>query len=81
MYTENQTCKNDLQNTLPHKSSNVNNHKKNDFSISTSYKDDFESLIHSLKIAIDQINCSDYSKKSLGRFKERVERILSDIKD
>lgn len=35
----------------------------------------FKKLLMHIKEAIDEINSSDYSKKSLGRFKEKIEKI------
>ena len=58
--------------------------KKNENTINEeyiNYKALYIFLIDSLKNAVLEINSSDYSKKSLGRFKDKVERLLYKCKD
>lgn len=52
------------------------NNDKNNIEDNIDYKKLYIRLVSKVKEAVDIINASDYSKKSLGRFKERVERIV-----
>ena len=45
------------------------------------YKALYTFLIDSLKNSVLEVNSSDYSKKSLGRFKDKVERLLYKCND
>ncbi|KYH35441.1 hypothetical protein CLTEP_06170 [Clostridium tepidiprofundi DSM 19306] len=40
------------------------------------FKKAYIELLTKLQTAVNNINASDYSKKSLGRFKEKVEKIV-----
>jgi len=40
------------------------------------FKKAYIELLTKLQTVVDNINASDYSKKSLGRFKEKVEKIV-----
>lgn len=40
------------------------------------YRELYTSLKDDLTSAVLEVNSSDYSKKSLGRFKDKVERLL-----
>lgn len=42
----------------------------------TNYKKAYEDLVCKIKKEVTKINASDYSKKSLGKFKEKIEKIL-----
>jgi len=58
--------------------------KKNENTIkeeNINYKAMYTFLIDGLKNAVLEVNSSDYSKKSLGRFKDKVERLLYNCKD
>jgi predicted DNA-binding ArsR family transcriptional regulator len=44
--------------------------------IDDKYKKLYIRLVNSLKDAVNIINASDYSKKSLGQFKEKVEKMV-----
>lgn len=90
MYFKNQNLKNDLHTANTKNNTKDSLTKSNTPSFKESkerakiaedliYIDTLSSLVSSLKSAVDEINSSDYSKKSLGRFKERIERILSDL--
>ena len=56
---------------------NQNNIKEEDIN----YKVLYTFLIEGLKKAVLEVNSSDYSKKSLGRFKDKVETLLYNCKD
>lgn len=56
------------------KDNQKNNYKKN-------YKKLYSELLYNLKKEVDKINASDYSKKSLGKFKENVENLVTDSLD
>jgi len=45
------------------------------------YKALYTFLIDGLRNAVLEVNSSDYSKKSLGRFKDKVERLLYNCND
>ena len=45
------------------------------------YKALYTFLIDGLENAVLEVNSSDYSKKSLGRFKDKVERLLYNCND
>lgn len=90
MYFKNQNFKNDLHTANTKNNTKDSLNKSNTSSLKqckeipkttedSMYIDTLSSLVSSLKSAVDEINSSDYSKKSLGRFKERIERILSDL--
>ncbi len=58
--------------------------KKNENTIKEediNYKALYTFLIDGLKTAVLEVNSSDYSKKSLGRFKDKVERLLYNCND
>ncbi|WBW98286.1 hypothetical protein [Oceanirhabdus sp. W0125-5] len=58
--------------------------KKNEKTIKEediNYKALYTFLIDGLKNAVLEVNSSDYSKKSLGRFKDKVERLLYNCND
>ena len=58
--------------------------KKNENTIkeeNINYKALYIFLIDGLKNEVLEVNSSDYSKKSLGRFKDKVERLLYKCKD
>lgn len=57
---------------------NKNTYKDESFD---KYKNLYNDLIKNLKRAVDTINSSDYSKKSLGRFKDTIEKLLYNIED
>ncbi|MCM1989883.1 hypothetical protein [Oceanirhabdus seepicola] len=62
----------------------MNTMKKNENTIKEediNYKAMYTFLIDGLKNAVLEVNSSDYSKKSLGRFKDKVERLLYNCKD
>ena len=44
------------------------------------YKDLYTFLISGVETAVLEVNSSDYSKKSLGRFKDKIERLLYNCK-
>ncbi|MFX0548375.1 hypothetical protein ACOAKC_03480 [Hathewaya histolytica] len=61
-------------NNVQHKKNN--SEKKNNYKNNFNYKKAYDSLVNKLKKEVDRINSSDYSKKSLGKFKEKIEKIL-----
>lgn len=54
---------------------NINIDDLEENQINIDYKNAYAKLVDKLKATVDAINASDYSKKSLGRFKEKIERI------
>lgn len=57
--------------------------KKNENTIrdeEVNYKDLYTFLKDGVEAAVLEVNSSDYSKKSLGRFKDKIERLLYDCK-
>lgn len=42
------------------------------------YKMKYLNLMDEIRYAVDEINSSDYSRKALGRFKEKIEKLLYD---
>lgn len=42
------------------------------------YKMKYLDLMDEIRDAVDEINSSDYSRKALGRFKEKIEKLLYD---
>lgn len=42
------------------------------------YKIKYSDLIGEIRDAVNEINSSDYSRKALGRFKEKIEKLLYD---
>lgn len=61
--------------TLNKNTYNNNNNNNNDID-NIDYKKAYIRMVNKLNDAVNTINASDYSKKSLGQFKEKVERIL-----
>lgn len=58
--------------------------KKNEKTIkeeNINYKALYTFLIDGLENVVLEVNSSDYSKKSLGRFKDKVERLLYNCND
>lgn len=56
----------------------MNFKKDNNLDVTNDYnfKKSYICLVEKLKNAVNTINASDYSKKSLGRFKEKIEKIV-----
>lgn len=50
--------------------------KDNQKNININYEDLYSKLLLELKKEVDTINASDYSKKSLGKFKESIENLV-----
>lgn len=42
------------------------------------YKIKYLDLMDEIRDAVNEINSSDYSRKALGRFKEKIEKLLYD---
>lgn len=61
-------------NNMKHK--NLENSNKEISENKTNYKKSYEDLVLKIKKEVTKINASDYSKKSLGKFKEKIEKIL-----
>ena len=61
-------------NNVKHKK--LDHSEKEKSSNKTNYKKDYDELVLRIKEEVTKINASDYSKKSLGKFKEKIEKIL-----